>query len=95
MICPVSMSDVIVHKEDLVLSDFLLFATVCGGCREEHGIYEKSTNDAACDDCKDFRCKNGEKNDYADSDAHEPCQPCSVHCGHFQPVNILVSEGHQ
>lgn len=89
-----SASDIIVHKEDLVLGDLLFLFIVGGGRCLQRGVYEECTDEAACGDCKDGWGKNCEKDDYGYPDSCDPCYPYSVHNNYHQPANILVSEEH-
>jgi hypothetical protein len=88
-------SEVIVHKENFVLGDLLFLCIVRGGRCLQRGVYQKSTDETACDECKDDRGKNCEKDDYGYPDSCDPCYPYSIHNNHHQPANILVSVEYQ
>ncbi len=80
MNCNAPVSEIIVHKEDLVIGDLLfLFIVRCRYCLQR-GIYVECTDGAASDECKkEWGGEKCEKDDYGYADACDPCHLHSLH----------------
>ena len=95
MNCDAPASEIIVHKEDLVLGDLLFFIIVrCRYCLQRD-VYKECTNETTGDECKINGGKKCEKDDCGYTDACKPCHLSSIHNAQPHPVNILVSMEYQ
>ena len=95
MNCDAPASEIIVHKEDLVLGDLLFLFIVCFWYCLQRDVYKECTNETTGDECKKNGGKKCEKDDCGYTDACKPRHLFSIHIGHPYPVNILVSMEYQ